>query len=413
VVNVESDDTLNVRSGWTTDYDVLFELNPDQIGIFYNEVAYKSEECLSLCRSYLRGQDNLQDTIQLKCRNKSRIWYRITLPNGDTGWASGKYLSEYPGENISIRTSDQSVSKDASALEAEEKRRAEEERLAREAEEKRRAEEERLAREAEEKRRAEEERLAREAEEKRRAEEERLARDVAAPSVSVSYEIKKNEFGYFLSQFDRSKLRVFQVYEDYRILHAIIDAYLFTNPYEFGRNNTRLALRQIRGSPGQIYCGENLITENTKPGDFENWQCDVKIKTGRLPIEGFDCVFWRDATQYGDFHACFVQMEFDDNILLAAIFLPRDPRFNEFYTYDVISVSGRTPEFFSYAGDAGFRVNLEDISHVELLAETPVSFNKVPNPSRTSMPPVGLEGFYQRQNRSYELDYDVNLFMVE
>jgi len=167
VVNVASDDTLNVRSGWTTDYDVLFELRPDQIGIFYNEVAYKSEECLSLCRRYLRGEDNLQDTIKLKCRNKSRIWYRITLATGDTGWASGKYLSEYQSENISISNGEQSVSKDAPALEIEEQRRAEEERLAREAEEKRRAEEERLAREAEEKRRAEEERLAREAEEKR------------------------------------------------------------------------------------------------------------------------------------------------------------------------------------------------------------------------------------------------------
>jgi uncharacterized protein YgiM (DUF1202 family) len=177
VVNVASDDTLNVRSGWTTDYDVLFELRPDQIGIFYNEVAYKSEECLSLCRRYLRGEDNLQDTIKLKCRNKSRIWYRITLATGDTGWASGKYLSEYQSENISISNGEQSVSKDAPALEIEEQRRAEEERLAREAEEKRRAEEERLAREAEEQRRAEEERLAREAEEKRRVEEERLARE--------------------------------------------------------------------------------------------------------------------------------------------------------------------------------------------------------------------------------------------
>ena len=137
VVNVASDDTLNVRSGWTTDYDVLFELRPDQIGIFYNEVAYKSEECLSLCRRYLRGEDNLQDTIKLKCRNKSRIWYRITLATGDTGWASGKYLSEYQSENISISNGEQSVSKDAPALEIEEQRRAEEERLAREAEEKR------------------------------------------------------------------------------------------------------------------------------------------------------------------------------------------------------------------------------------------------------------------------------------
>ena len=167
VVNVASDDTLNVRSGWTTDYDVLFELTPDQVGIFYNEVAYKSEECLSLCRRYLRGEDDLQDTIKLKCRNKSKIWYRITLATGDTGWASGKYLSEYQSENISISKDEQSVSKDAPALETEEQRRVEEERLAREAEEQRRAEEERLAREAEEKRRAEEERLAREAEEKR------------------------------------------------------------------------------------------------------------------------------------------------------------------------------------------------------------------------------------------------------
>jgi len=208
VVNVASDDTLNVRSGWTTDYDVLFELRPDQIGIFYNEVAYKSEECLSLCRRYLRGEDNLQDTIKLKCRNKSRIWYRITLATGDTGWASGKYLSEYQSENISISNGEQSVSKDAPALEIEEQRRAEEERLAREAEEKRRAEEERLAREAEEKRRAEEERLAREAEEKRRAEEERLAREAEEKrleSIRSNYGFRDIKPGMRVDEVMKSK----------------------------------------------------------------------------------------------------------------------------------------------------------------------------------------------------------------
>ena len=71
---------------------------------------------------------------------------------------------------------------------AEERRRAEEERLAREAEERRITEEERLAREAEAFRIAEEERLAREAEAFRLAEEERLAREAEERRIAEEAE---------------------------------------------------------------------------------------------------------------------------------------------------------------------------------------------------------------------------------
>ncbi len=85
------------------------------------------------------------------------------------------------------------------AREDEERRIAEEERLAREAEALRIAEEERLAREAEERRIAEEERLAKEAEERRIAEEERLAREAEVINITYSHILRREKTNEFIT----------------------------------------------------------------------------------------------------------------------------------------------------------------------------------------------------------------------
>ena len=95
VVGVADDDELNVRSGWATKYPVLFELQPDAKDIYYINHAYKSDVCLALCRSYLKGEKSLETIIAEECRNKNEIWYNIALEDGQSGWTSGKYLKEY------------------------------------------------------------------------------------------------------------------------------------------------------------------------------------------------------------------------------------------------------------------------------------------------------------------------------
>lgn len=246
---------------------------------------------------------------------------------------------------------------------------------------------------------------------------------VAIPSVSFAYEVKKNEFGYFISQVDISKImQVYPVWADYRNLVDNVSAFLLTDPYEFGRDNTRLVAEQIQNHPGQLYCVDEStkhpITQDTKPGAFGTGlttDCAVTVAIDPLPIEGFDCVFWRDqiANMFiGDYHACYVQLQMDDAIIVVSIYLPKLPEFDKFYSMDIISVSGSTRPYFRYLPDIGSGVVLENLSHVELLAETPVSFKGMT--IRGSVP-AAIDGtyIYDRPNQRYNDIYASNLFVVE
>ncbi|MGC6520151.1 MAG: SH3 domain-containing protein [Candidatus Puniceispirillaceae bacterium] len=95
VVNVEADDTLNVRTGYTTKYPVLFELEPDHKNITYISSIFKTDECASLCEAYSQGGAALADLITERCLRKNLIWYRIKTNDGGEGWASSKYLKSY------------------------------------------------------------------------------------------------------------------------------------------------------------------------------------------------------------------------------------------------------------------------------------------------------------------------------
>ena len=104
VVNVESNDTLNVRTGYTTKYPVITELEPDEAGIKYVSAFYKSEECASLCTAYSQGGKALTDLIVDRCLNKNLIWYRIRSKGGVEGWASSKYLTGYKDPIVAALT---------------------------------------------------------------------------------------------------------------------------------------------------------------------------------------------------------------------------------------------------------------------------------------------------------------------
>ncbi|MDA9789669.1 LysM peptidoglycan-binding domain-containing protein [Amylibacter sp.] len=101
VVGVASDDTLNVRKGYTTKYRVVTELLPNQKSIEYVDVAYKSEVCSDLCAKHLaiiQNKGSIEAShgrIESECRSKSKIWYKILSNGGTQGWTSAKYLDGY------------------------------------------------------------------------------------------------------------------------------------------------------------------------------------------------------------------------------------------------------------------------------------------------------------------------------
>ena len=109
VVGVKSDDTLNVREGYTTKYKVVTELSPNQDSIEYVDVIYKSEACSNLCANHLAviskngSVDDSRDRIKSECRSRSKIWYKILTNDGSQGWASAKYLDGYAVEQVSVQ----------------------------------------------------------------------------------------------------------------------------------------------------------------------------------------------------------------------------------------------------------------------------------------------------------------------
>ena len=76
-------------------------MDPDANNILFKDVAYKSDDCLLLCKNFLQGAESLKPIIEKNCRNKSKIWYFVENASGQSGWASGKYLKEVSIKNNS------------------------------------------------------------------------------------------------------------------------------------------------------------------------------------------------------------------------------------------------------------------------------------------------------------------------
>ena len=93
VINVNSDDTLNVRSGPTSQYGILDKLWHRQRNIISTgNVAYQTEGCEAACTAYSNGNLATISYIEEQCLSKSQIWFELVSPSGASGWASAKYL---------------------------------------------------------------------------------------------------------------------------------------------------------------------------------------------------------------------------------------------------------------------------------------------------------------------------------
>ena len=101
VVGVKSDDTLNVRTGFTIKFPVIGELGPSTVRNEFIDVSIKTEECQNLCKRFSVGEKNLKQQITTQCLNKNKIWFFIKTELGFSGWASGKYLAEYKDKQSS------------------------------------------------------------------------------------------------------------------------------------------------------------------------------------------------------------------------------------------------------------------------------------------------------------------------
>lgn len=102
VSGVRADDTLNVRSGPTTEYPVVAELLPNEVGIRYGGDKYFLDwECQALCRKVSNGRPELFETAQSQCFQKNKVWFEIITPASTIGWVSAKYLSSSSGQQTS------------------------------------------------------------------------------------------------------------------------------------------------------------------------------------------------------------------------------------------------------------------------------------------------------------------------
>ena len=104
---------MNVREGYTTKYKVITELLPQQDSIQFEDVFYKSEDCSRLCEDHISliEAKETKAAIELHgnrvkdiCRDKSKIWYKISTKDGKEGWASAKYLASYIDFNSPEKT---------------------------------------------------------------------------------------------------------------------------------------------------------------------------------------------------------------------------------------------------------------------------------------------------------------------
>lgn len=89
VVGVETWDTLNVRSGPSTKYEVVDELEPNETGIWVTgNFLAKTDACRAACDS--NNPDN--NDLLKECFSKGNIWYEVHVSQSQVGWASAKHL---------------------------------------------------------------------------------------------------------------------------------------------------------------------------------------------------------------------------------------------------------------------------------------------------------------------------------
>jgi hypothetical protein len=93
VVGVASDDTLNMRSGPSASNSLVSRISPGERGVTATgRVAWSKGQCYTTCSGAEGGLNDTGRSIAYSCKSKGQIWYEVRRRNGDTGWASAKFL---------------------------------------------------------------------------------------------------------------------------------------------------------------------------------------------------------------------------------------------------------------------------------------------------------------------------------
>lgn len=93
VRSVPLNDTLNVRSGPSTQYPTLYKLPSNSANIKYQGAKFQTKLCEVLCNASDVDEEIDNKLIQ-NCINTSQIWYQVSWGSEGVGWASGKYLEK-------------------------------------------------------------------------------------------------------------------------------------------------------------------------------------------------------------------------------------------------------------------------------------------------------------------------------
>jgi hypothetical protein len=205
-------------------------------------------------------------------------------------------------------------------------------------------------------------------------------------SANADYKVRADQNGYFISQVDFHEVtQLVAFWDEQRNIHDYVDAFLRTDPYEFGREKSNLAKKLIAERQGDISCVDQdgnvtLVTEETKPGELSPpgedryLACELSIGFEPKKVENLDCIFWRNTRDYWKANSCYVQVMGRSGELYVIPFIFDDSnQFDSFHTFDVLRISGETVGYYSPLFEGP--IYLQSVDEVILLAETPIQFN--------------------------------------
>ena len=93
VTGVAANDTLNMRSSPAASHALVARIRPGETGVTATgRVAWSKGQCYTTCSGAEGGLSDTGRSIAYACKAKGGIWYEVRRKNGDTGWASAKYL---------------------------------------------------------------------------------------------------------------------------------------------------------------------------------------------------------------------------------------------------------------------------------------------------------------------------------
>lgn len=93
VVGVASNDTLNMRASPSASAGLIARIRPNEAGVTATgRAAWARGQCNTTCSGAEGGLNDTGRSIAFSCKAGGKIWYEVRRRNGDTGWASAKFL---------------------------------------------------------------------------------------------------------------------------------------------------------------------------------------------------------------------------------------------------------------------------------------------------------------------------------